>query len=200
MNPEIDAYIDRSDAWPAEMTALRPILLGCGLTEDLKWGKPCYSHNGENIAIMQEMKGFLALMFFKGMLLNDTDSVLRDQGPNSRSARRIELASVEDVLARSATIEAYVAEAIDVAAAGLDVGPPPALVLAEELQSRLDGDEELAAAFGALTPGRQRQYNLYISDAKQSTTRASRVERCVPKILQGKGFRDRGPVELGQSP
>ena len=191
MNPVVDAYIRRSDQWPEEMSALRPTLLGCGLTEEIKWRKPCYSHEGRNIVILQEMRDFLALMFFKGALLNDPEGVLEDQGPNSRSARRIRFTSVEDVTRLADTVEAYVDEAIAVEEAGLKVGPAPAPVLVAELQSRLDQDPALKAAFEALTPGRQREYNLYFSGARQEKTRAARVEKYAPKILAGKGFRDR---------
>ncbi|MEO6652488.1 MAG: YdeI/OmpD-associated family protein [Ilumatobacteraceae bacterium] len=191
MNPDIDAYIRRTDKWPDEVAALRSVLLACGLTEEIKWNKPCYSHEGRNIAIMQEMNDFLALMFFKGALLKDPESVLVDQGPNSRSARRLEFTSVADVAARAKTVGAYVAEAIEVEDAGLEVGPPPELVLADELRQRLDGDPAMQAAFEALTPGRQREYNLYISGAKQSATRESRIDTYADKILEGKGFRDR---------
>lgn len=191
MNPNVDAYIERSDTWPDEMAELRPVLLSCGLSEEIKWGKPCYSHQGRNIAILQEMNDFLALMFFKGALLKDPEGVLVDQGPNSRSARRIEFTSVDDVAARSATVAAYVGEAIDVEDAGLTVGPPPDLVLVDELQHRLDEDPALRGAFDGLTPGRQREYNLYFSGAKQAATRESRVEKYADKILAGKGFRDR---------
>ncbi|MEZ5383853.1 MAG: YdeI/OmpD-associated family protein [Microthrixaceae bacterium] len=190
-DPKVDAYIDRSDAWPEEMAALRPILLRCGLSEAIKWGKPCFSHDGDNIVIMQEMKAFLALMFFKGALLDDPDGVLVDQGPNSRSARRIEFTSVDDVTRLADTVAAYVAEAIDVEEAGLEVGPAPEPDLVDELRSRLDADPDLRAAFEGLTPGRRREYNLYFSDAKQSSTRERRVDKYVPKILAGKGFRDR---------
>jgi uncharacterized protein YdeI (YjbR/CyaY-like superfamily) len=191
VNPKVDAYIGRSEKWPAEMNELRPVLLGCGLTEAIKWGKPCYSHEGSNIAILQEMKDFLALMFFKGALLEDPESVLEEQGPNSRSARRMCFTSVEDVARLADTVKAYVEEAIDVEQAGLELGPTPDLVPVEELQHRLDEDPALKAAFEALTPGRQREYNLYFSDAKQAKTRAARVEKYAPKILDGKGFRDR---------
>lgn len=190
MNPDVDAYIDRSDRWPDEIGALRTVLLGCGLTEEIKWAKPCYSHDGANIAILQEMKNFLALMFFKGALLDDPAGVLEDQGPNSRSARRMCFTSVEDVERLAETVAAYVGNAIDVEDAGVEVGPAPELVLVAELRARLDENEALKAAFETLTPGRRREYNLYFSDAKQATTRASRVEKYVPKILSGKGFRD----------
>jgi uncharacterized protein YdeI (YjbR/CyaY-like superfamily) len=191
MNPDVDAYITRSQMWPEEMTTLRPILLRSGLTEEIKWGKPCYSRDGKNIAIMQEMKDFLALMFFKGALLSDPAGVLRAQGPNSRSALRIEFTSVDDVTRLGDTVAACVDEAIAVEAAGLEVGPAPELVLVEELQQRLDDDPALRAAFESLTSGRQREYNLNISDAKQASTRAARVDKYAPRILEGKGLRDR---------
>ena len=177
--------------WPEEMAGLRPILLGCGLTEEIKWRKPCYSHKGGNVVILQEMKEFLALMFFKGALLKDPEGVLEEQGPNSRSARRIRFTSIEDVARLAGTVKAYIDEAIEVEKAGLTVGPAPELLLAAELQSRLDQDPALKAAFEALTPGRQREYNLYFSGAKQAKTRAARIAKYVGKILEGKGFRDR---------
>lgn len=191
MNPNIDAYIERSDKWPDEIAELRRVLLACGLTEEIKWGKPCYSHEGRNIAILQEMNDFLALMFFKGALLKDPKGVLVDQGPNSRSARRIEFTSVDVVAALSRTVTAYVAEAVDVEDAGLEVGPAPELVLVEELQNRLDQVPALRAAFDGLTPGRRREYNLYVASAKRTSTRESRVDKYTQKILDGKGFRDR---------
>jgi uncharacterized protein YdeI (YjbR/CyaY-like superfamily) len=191
VNPDVDAYIEQSERWPDEMTDLRPVLLSCGLTEEIKWGKPCYSHEGRNIVIVQEMKEFLALMFFKGALLNDPDGVLHEQGPNSRSARRMQFTSVEDVERLAGTVKAYVDEAVDAEEAGLEVGPAPELQLADELQNRLDEDPALKAAFEALTPGRQREYNLHVSQAKQAKTRETRVDKFVPKILDGKGFRDR---------
>ena len=191
MNPKVDAYIRRSPKWPEEMAGLRPTLIGCGLTEEIKWGKPCYGHGGKNIAILQEMNDFLALMFFKGALLNDPEGILEEQGPNSRSARRIRFTSVEDVVRLTDTVRSYIGEAIDVEKAGKKVGPPPEPILIAELQSRLDQDPALKAAFEGLTPGRRREYNLYFSGAKQASTRAARVERYVQKMLDGKGFRDR---------
>ena len=191
MNSKVDAYIERSEMWPDEIRALRSILLDCELTEDFKWGKPCYGHDGKNIAIVQEMKGFLALMFFKGALLEDPLGVLREQGPNSRSAKRFEFTSVADVTELAPTIRDYVDEAIDVERAGLEVGPAPEPEFVEELQRRLDEDPELRTAFTSLTPGRQREYNLHFSSAKQASTRESRIDKCTSKILAGKGFRDR---------
>ena len=191
MNSKVDAYMGRSDMWPDEMRALRSILLDCDLTEELKWGKPCYGHDGKNIAIIQEMKGFLALMFFKGALLDDPLGVLREQGPNSRSAKRFEFTSVADVNELCGTIRDYVEEAVDIERAGLEVGPAPELEFVEELQRRLDEDPEFRTAFTSLTPGRQREYHLHFSSAKQASTRESRINTCTSKILAGKGLRDR---------
>jgi uncharacterized protein YdeI (YjbR/CyaY-like superfamily) len=190
-SPDVDAYVERSVRWPREITALRPVLAGCGLTEEIKWAKPCYSHEGRNILILQEMKEFLAVMFFKGALLADPEGVLQDQGPNSRSARRLCITAVDEVTRLAETIAAYVSEAIDIEDSGRQVEPIPELVLVEELQTRLDAEPELRAAFEGLTPGRRREYHLHISGAKQASTRSRRVDACVPKILAGKGFRDR---------
>jgi uncharacterized protein YdeI (YjbR/CyaY-like superfamily) len=187
MDQAVDSYIERSERWPDEIAELRSILTSSGLTEQIKWRKPCYSHDGSNIVIVQEMKDFLALMFFKGALLKDPAGVLEDQGPNSRSARRMTFRSVDDVCRQADTVVAYVREAIAVEEAGLDVGPAPDL----ELASRLDADPVLRAAFEGLTPGRRREYNLHVSGAKRASTRESRIDSCVPRILDGKGLRDR---------
>jgi uncharacterized protein YdeI (YjbR/CyaY-like superfamily) len=191
VNERVDRYIARSTKWPEEMAAIRALLLGCGLSEDIKWGKPCFSKESSNIAILQEMSAFLSLMFFKGALLTDPKGVLVEQGPNSRSAKRIEFTTVDDVTRLSKTLKAFVNEAIEVERSGITVGPAPELVLVDELQARLDGDPVISAAFASLTPGRRREYNLHIADAKQSKTRITRIDACLPKILAGKGFRDR---------
>ena len=170
-SPDVDIYISRSTQWPDEMTALRTILLD----------------GGE----LQEFKELLSLMFFKGALLSDPAGVLRSQGENSRSALRLEFRSVEDVTAMSEVVRDYVAEAIEVEDAGLTVEPAPELELVEELRLRLEADPELRAAFEGLTPGRQREYHLHISGAKQAATRESRIDTCTPRILAGKGLRDR---------
>ena len=191
MNPEVDHYLRNAVGWPDEIGALRPILLGCGLGETVKWNKPCYVDEGSNIAIIQEMKAFLALMFFKGALLDDPDGVLQEQGPNSRSARRMTFTSVGDVHRLESSIVGLVRQAVAVERAGLAAPTPPPLELVAELRERLDADPHLAAAFDRLTPGRQRQYHLHIAGAKQSTTRRSRVDACIAQILAGKGLRDR---------
>lgn len=191
MNPAVDAYIERSDQWPDEMRALRPILLDAGLTEEIKWAKPCYGHDGKNIAIMQEMQGFLALMFFKGALLEDPHGLLREQGPNSRSAKRFEFTSVDEITDVADAIADYVADAVEVERRGLTVEPAPERELVEELRQRLQADPELRTAFESLTPGRQREYDLYVAGAKQASTREARIDRNVERILAGKGLRDR---------
>ena len=190
MNSKVDAYIERSTRWSAELRAVRPILLDCGLTEEIKWGKPCYSHEGANIVILQEMNAFLALMFFKGALLSDPQGVLVEQGPNSRSARRIEITSAAEVGRLAKVVRSFVKEALRVEAEGLQLGPRPKLAIVEELEQRLARDPRLKAAFEALTPGRQREYSLHFAAAKQSSTRRARIERCASKILDGKGFRN----------
>jgi uncharacterized protein YdeI (YjbR/CyaY-like superfamily) len=191
MDPDVDAYLASATLWPDEMAALRPLLLSAGLREQIKWRKPCYADGDANIVILQEMKPYLSVMFFKGALLEDPAGLLRDQGPNSRSAKRLELTSVAQIEELAPIIADYVAEAIDVERSGQQLPPPPELELVAELQDRLDADAQLAAAFAALTPGRQREYHLHISGAKQSSTRSSRVDACIPKILAGKGMRDR---------
>ena len=188
---EVDTYVERSERWRHEIEALRPVLTGCGLVEEIKWAKPCYTHDGSNIVIVQEMKDFLALMFFKGALLADPLGILEDQGPNSRSARRIRITSVDEVVRLADTIGEYVREAVAVERSGRTVEPAPELELVDELRTRLDADPALRAAFDALTPGRQREYNLHVSGAKQSSTRTSRVEKNVQRILEGRGLRDR---------
>lgn len=189
--PEVDAWLAGAKRWREESARLRSILLDCGLTEALKWGKPCYASDGKNVAILQPMKRFLALMFFEGALLEDTEGWLERQGEASRSARRVCFTSVEQVVAREGAVRDYVRQAVEAARGGREVPKQTAaLVLAPELQSRLDGDPALAAAFGALTRGRQREYNLFVSGAKQEKTRASRVEKHVARILAGKGMRD----------
>lgn len=190
-NPKVDAFVARAKAWRGEMEKLRSILLECGLDEDVKWGKPCYAHEGSNIAIIQPFKEQCALMFFKGALLEDTHGRLRSQGENTQSAMRLEFTNEAEV--SKAVIKAYVKQAIAVEKAGLtvDFKAKRALDLPDELTQMLEKDRKLAKAFHALTPGRQRSYVLHITGAKQSATRAARIEKCVPKILAGLGFNER---------
>jgi uncharacterized protein YdeI (YjbR/CyaY-like superfamily) len=191
VNPAVDDFITGSSSWRDEMTTLRAILLASGLREELKWAKPCYCHERANVAIMQPMKEVLALMFFQGALLSDPDGVLVEQGPNSRSAKRLEFTSVADVERSATAISGLLEEAIEIQESGRVVEPAPQLVLAEELQARIADDPDFAAAFRALTPGRQREYHLHVSSAKQASTRVARVDKHAPRILAGKGLRDR---------
>jgi uncharacterized protein YdeI (YjbR/CyaY-like superfamily) len=188
---DVDAYLEASEQWPDEIRALRPLLLNSGLTEEIKWGKPCYCHDDTNVVLIQEFSDHLGLMFFKGVLLDDPDDVLHDQGPNSHAAKRIVFTSVTEVEKLADVVTAYVQEAIAHEEAGTELPARPDEELAAELIDRLATDVELAEAFENLTPGRQREYNLYVSDAKQSSTRQRRVDKVVPRILIGKGLRDR---------
>ncbi len=189
--PDVDSYLASSERWPEEIARLRPLLLDAGLDEEIKWGKPCYTLGGKNIAIMQEFADCLALMFFKGALVDDPVGLLVEQGPNSRSAKRIEVQAVDDVDRLADSIGRLLDSAIDVEERGVELPPAPEEELVGELQERLDADPALRVAFEALTPGRQREYHLYVSGAKQAPTRHARVEKHVARILEGKGLRDR---------
>ncbi|MFM7063533.1 MAG: YdeI/OmpD-associated family protein [Actinomycetes bacterium] len=191
MNPEVDDLVARATKWPQEMVAMRSVLLGTGLAEEVKWRQPCYTHDGRNIVIMGEMGAGLTLGFFKGELLDDPDGVLVDNGPNSRSARRLFVTSVAEVERMAPKVRQLVENAVAVEEAGLTVGPAPEPELVAELVAELDADPALRAAFDALTPGRRRAYNIYFGDAKQSATRTNRVRRHVPRIMAGKGLQDR---------
>lgn len=187
----VDRFIARASNWPEEMTALRAVLLKAGLAEDIKWGKPCYSSDGRNVAIMQPMKQLLALMFFEGAALDDPGGLLEEQGPNSRSAKRVRITSVADVRSGAKAIRALIEQAVALPTQERPAAPAAELVLVDELQARLESEPALRLAFEALTPGRRREYNLHISSAKQSATREERITRCTERILAGKGLRDR---------
>lgn len=180
-----------SKRWRDESEALRGILLDCGLDENIKWGKLCYAFEGSNIAIIQEMNAFLALMFFKGALLKDPKGLLKKPGENSRSGRRFEFAAVRDILESKAILERCIREAIEIEKAGLKVPRPTKLVYPRELQTRFEEDPSFKAAFEALTPGRQRGYNIYFSAPKGAEARERRIEKHVQNILDGKGLHDR---------
>lgn len=188
---DVDAYLDDSDQWPDEIAAIRPILLSCDLVETIKWGKPCYcTEDDDNVVLLQEFSDHLALTFTQGVLLDDPDEVLHEHGPNTHGPKRMKFTSVDDVESQSQTIESYVEEATRHMNAGTELPPRPEEEIAAELQERLADDDEFAAAFDELTPGRQREYNLHISGAKQAETRQRRLDKVVPQILDGKGLRD----------
>ena len=190
-NPSLDKSFNEAKLWRLEANALREVLLQCGMTEELKWGKPCYAHDGRNICIIQRMKGFLALLFFKGALLNDPDDILEVQGPNSRSGYRICFTGVEDVVRREESIKSCVREAIEIEKAGLKVGIAKEINYPAELVDMFAGEPDFKAAFEDLTPGRRRGYVLHFADAKQSKTRMARIEKCRSKIFERKGFLER---------
>ena len=191
-NPKVDTYLAKTEKWRKEFGKLRTILLGCGLTEELKWGKPCFMFEKSNVAILQGFKDACALMFFKGALLNDTKGILERPGENSQAARRIPFTSVEQIARLESVLRAYIKEAIKAEKAGLEVKLKNITEheVPEEFQNKLKQNAALKSAFRALTPGRQRAYLMYFSSAKQSKTRESRMEKCMPKILQGKGLND----------
>ena len=191
MNPKVDGYLRKAKKWQEEMTKLRRISLDSGLTEELKWGKPCYTFQNSNIVIIQGFKEFCALLFCKGALLKDSNGILEKPGENTQAARRIRFTNVREIVEIQPILKVYIHEAIEAEKAGLKVNykknPEP---IPEELQNKLDEIPALKTAFDALTPGRQRGYILYFSGAKQSKTRASRVKKCMPQILKGKGLND----------
>ena len=190
-NPRVDGFLKKAKQWREEMARLRSILLDCQLTEDLKWGKPCYAFQENNVVIIQPFKEQCAVMFFKGALLKDTHGVLVKPGEHSQAGRQIRFTTVQEIAEKEPILRAYVHQAIEVEKAGLEVNfkrnlePVP-----EELQNKFDKDPAVKAAFNALTPGRQRAYILYFSGAKQSKTREARIEKCLPQILKGKGLND----------
>ena len=189
MNPKVDGFLRRAKKWQEEMKKLRRISLGCGLTEELKWGKPCYTFQNSNIVIIQGFKEYCALMFFKGALLSDPNGILKEFG--WQAARWIPFTNVREIVEMEPILKAYINEAIEAEKAGLKVNfkknPEP---IPEEFQNKLDKIPALKTAFEALTPGRQRGYILYFSAPKQSKTRESRVEKCMQPILNGKGLND----------
>ena len=192
MNPKVNWYFTKAGQWQKEFEKLRKIVLGCDLTEELKWGHPCYSFGKSNIVLMHGFKEYCALLFFKGALLKDDKGILVQQTENVQAARQIRFINVREIAKMEKTLKAYIYEAIEVEEAGLKVHFKKAteFKVAEEFQNKLDKNKALKTAFYALTPGRQRGYMLYFSAAKQTKTRESRVEKYVPQILKGKGLED----------
>lgn len=192
MNPKVDFYFSDARQWQKELAQLRVLLLDCGLTEELKWGKPCYSYEGSNIVVIQGFKAYCAILFFKGVLLNDPEGILVKTGENTRVGRQIRFNNVKEITGRKAILKAYVYEAIEVEKAGLkvDKAAQQAPAVAKEFQQRLAKNRTLKAAFEALTPGRQRAYHIYFAAPKQPETRQSRMEKWIPQILRGKGMND----------
>jgi uncharacterized protein YdeI (YjbR/CyaY-like superfamily) len=192
MNPKVDFYFDEATKWKEEIELLREIVLDCGLTEELKWGTPCYTFQGNNIVLIHVFKEYYALLFFKGALLHDHEGILIQQSKNVQAARQIRFTNIQEIVQVKTILKTYIYEAIEVEKAGLQVvfKKTEEFPVSEEFQKKLDKNPALKAAFEALTPGRQRAYLLHFSQPKQSKTRESRVEKSIPPILDGKGLND----------
>ena len=192
LNPQVDEYLKKAKKWQEESKKLRRIILDCGLTEESKWGKPCYTFQNSNVVIIQGFKEYCALLFCKGALLKDAHRILIQQTENVQAARQIRFTSVPEIVAMEPTVKAYVNEAVEVEKAGLEVNykKTSEFTIPEELRNKFRALPALKNAFESLTPGRQRAYILYFSAPKQSKTRESRIEKCRQKILDGKGLDD----------
>jgi uncharacterized protein YdeI (YjbR/CyaY-like superfamily) len=195
MNPKVDAFLKRQDKWRAELTKLREIILDkgrAGLSEELKWGQPCFALDGKNVVLIHGFKEYCAILFMQGALLEDPKGVLIQQTENVQAARQIRFANVGEVTKLAKTVKAYVREAIENARTGRKVALKKTkdYAMPAELESKLAANAKLKAAFGALTPGRQRAYIFHFSQPKKAETRAARVEKHAPRILKGLGLDD----------
>jgi uncharacterized protein YdeI (YjbR/CyaY-like superfamily) len=192
MNPKVDFFFSKAKKWQKELEQLRMIVLDCGLTEELKWGVPCYTFQKSNIVLIHAFKEYCAFLFFKGALLHDARGILIQQTENVQAARQIRFTNVREIVKMEAILKAYIYEAIEVEKAGLKVNlkKTAEFIIPEEFQHKLDESPALRTAFEALTPGRQRAYILYFSAPKQAKTRESRVEKCLKQILKGRGLDD----------
>ncbi|WP_208589681.1 YdeI/OmpD-associated family protein [Gracilibacillus suaedae] len=192
LNPQVDEYIGKSKKWKEEYEILRKIILECDLKEEIKWNKPCYTFEKSNVVIIQGFKDYCALMFFKGVLLNDPKGILVKPGENSQVQRQLRFTNIQDIHAMESTLKVYLQKAIEVEKAGVEVNfvKKPEMTVPEELQKKFDEMPALKNAFESLTPGRQRAYMLYFSKAKKSQTRVERIEKYIEKILDGKGLND----------
>ena len=196
MNPKVDFYFSKAKKWKKELEQLRMIVLDCGLSEELKWGVPCYTFQKSNIVLIHVFKEYCALLFFKGALLKDANNILIQQTENVQAARQIRFTTanggIQEIVKMKAILKAYIHEAIEVEKAGLKVPlkKTKEFSIPEEFQKKLNKTPALKTAFKALTPGRQRGYLLYFSQPKQSKTRESRIEKYTQQILNGKGLND----------
>ena len=192
MNPKVDEFLSKAQKWKEEFEKLRMIILDCGLTEEFKWGKPCYTLQEGNIVLIHGFKEYCALLFIKGALLKDANGILIKQTDNVQAGRQIRFTNVQEIVEMETIMKAYIYEAIEVEKAGLEVNfkKNTEFIIPEEFQNKLDEIPALKTAFEALTPGRQRAYILYFSQPKQSKTRESRVEKSMQQILNGKGLND----------
>jgi uncharacterized protein YdeI (YjbR/CyaY-like superfamily) len=192
MNPKVEFFFNKAEKWQEEYEKLRMIVLDCLLTEELKWGCPCYTFQKANIVLIHGFKDYCALLFFKGALLQDTNGILIQQTENVQAGRQIRFTNIEEIVAMESILKAYIYEAIEVENAGLEISfkKHTEYTIPEELLQKFKEIPALKTAFEALTPGRQRGYMLHFSSPKQSKTRESRVEKYIPQILNGKGLDD----------
>jgi uncharacterized protein YdeI (YjbR/CyaY-like superfamily) len=191
-NPGVDKFLNEAEAWREEYTKLREIVLDCGLTEELKWGKPCYAFQGTNVVLIHGFKEYCAILFTKGALLKDAKGILVQQTENVQAARQVRFTNIGQIVKLAATLKAYIKEAVEAEKAGLkvDYKKTSEFAVPEELKNRFARDPALKTAFEALTPGRQRGYLLFFAAPKQSQTREARIEKCVPLIFDGMGLHD----------
>jgi uncharacterized protein YdeI (YjbR/CyaY-like superfamily) len=192
MNPKLDFFFEKATKWQEELLKLREIVLDCGIAEELKWGQPCYTLNNTNVIMLGGFKDYCFISFLKGVLLHDSENMLQKPGENTQSGRIIPFIDIQTIIDMKQTLKAYIYEAIEVEKAGLKVASNSKgeLVFPDELLQKFESDPTFKVAFEALTPGRQRAYNIYFSGAKQSKSRVSRIESYVQRILSGKGFND----------
>lgn len=192
-NPKVDEFLSKTKQWKDEFISLRNIILDCELTEDFKWKHPCYTLQGKNIVLIHGFKDYCALLFHKGALLKDAKEVLIQQTENVQAARQLRFKSVKEIAEMKTTIKTYIQEAIEIEKAGLkvDLKEHTEYIIPEELHNKFEEIPALKTAFEALTPGRQRAYIFYFSQAKQSKTRVARIEKYMQQILDGKGLNDR---------
>jgi uncharacterized protein YdeI (YjbR/CyaY-like superfamily) len=191
-NPKVDAYLKSTTKWQKETAKLRSILLGSGLIEEFKWNKPCYTFQESNLVVVLPLKEYCALLMCKGALLKDTEGILVKAGENTQAARQIRFTSLREIGEKESVLKAYIQQAIEAEKAGLEVvyKKPNDFTVPAELEKKFKASAALKTAFYALTPGRQRAYILHFSAPKQSATRISRIEKCTPQILKGKGLND----------
>jgi len=192
MNPKVDWYFEKNEKWQKETRKLRTIILDCGLTEELKWGCPCYTYESRNVVLIHVFKEYCAVLFFKGALLADPDGILIQQTENVQAARQVRFTNIKEVKERERILKTYIYEAIEVERAGLQVKLKKTkdFKIPEEFQTKLDKMPSLKKAFDALTPGRQRGYIFHFSQPKLSKTREARVEKYLKQIISGKGLDD----------
>jgi len=192
MNPKVDWFFSKATKWQEEYAELRMLVLTCGLTEELKWGCPCYTFQNSNIVLIHGFKDYCALLFMKGALLKDAEGILVQQTKNVQAARQIRFSQIQDIVKIESTLKAYIKEAIKIEKAGLKVElkKTTEFNMPEEFQIVLEDMPELKTAFESLSPGRQRGYLLYFSSPKQSKTREARIENSIQQILNGKGLDD----------